>query len=202
MATATHATTRTRPGPAVTSSRVLLRWALLLAPVALLAIGAWHRRWVSDDGFINLRVVHQLTSGNGPVFNAGQRVEASTSPLWIYVLAVADLVLPVRLEWIAVVLGIGLTLAGLTLAILGSRALWGDDEPNALFVPAGAAVFVVLLPVWTFSSSGLENGLAGAWLGGSLWLLARWSAGDRRLSWPTAVLLGLGPLIRPELAIL
>ena len=35
---------------------------------------------VGDDGFINLRVVSQIKAGNGPVFNAGERVEAATSP--------------------------------------------------------------------------------------------------------------------------
>ena len=39
-------------------------------------IAAWHYRWMSDDGFINLRVVSELRAGHGPVFNPGERVEA------------------------------------------------------------------------------------------------------------------------------
>ena len=37
--------------------------------------GGWARRWMSDDGLIVLRTVRNLLAGNGPVFNAGERVE-------------------------------------------------------------------------------------------------------------------------------
>lgn len=43
----------------------------------LFAWGAWQRRWIADDGLIVLRTVRNLLAGNGPVFNAGERVEAS-----------------------------------------------------------------------------------------------------------------------------
>ena len=140
-----------------------LRWVnvvLLSLPVLYLADRAWDRRWMSDDGFITLRVVKQLLHGNGPVFNVGERVEASTSALWTYVLAAADAVVPGRLEWTAVVLGIVLTLAGVALATAGAVALLGDRGRGVLLVPAGAAVLAALTPVWTFSSSGLEGGLS------------------------------------------
>ena len=38
----------------------------------------YQRRWVTEDAFISLRVVQQVLAGNGPVFNAGERVEAYT----------------------------------------------------------------------------------------------------------------------------
>ena len=80
---------------------------LVVAPVALLVIMAWNMRWMSDDGFIHLRVADQLLHGNGPVFNAGERVEASTSPLWVFLLAATRLAAPLlSLEWIAVLSGI------------------------------------------------------------------------------------------------
>ncbi len=181
-----------------------LRWlnaALLSLPVLYLADRAWSRRWMSDDGFITLRVVHQLLDGNGPVFNAGERVEASTSALWTYVLAFADLVTPVRLEWIAVLLGIALTLGGVALATAGATTLLGVEGRGALLLPAGAAVLAALTPVWTFSSSGLEGGLAFTWLGACLLVLARWAMREPRLSATAAALLGLGPLVRPDLGL-
>ena len=46
--------------------------------------GGWTRRWMSDDGLIVLRTVRNILAGNGPVFNAGERVEANTSTLWQY----------------------------------------------------------------------------------------------------------------------
>ena len=94
---------------------------LLLVPVLILAWMGWRQRWTADDGFINLRIVRQLLAGNGPVFNAGDRVEAGTSPAWIVLLAALDVVLPLRLEWIALFAGLGATLGGLAFAIFGTR---------------------------------------------------------------------------------
>jgi arabinofuranosyltransferase len=200
----------------VTGRRRWLQVALLVAPVLVLAAGAWARHWMSDDGFINLRVVSMIKSGHGPVFNAGERVEAGTSPLWVWTLAFADVITPFRLEWVAVVTGIGLSVAGVAFAIAGSRLLAGPRDRAELLVPVGAAVVVALAPMWTFASSGLENGLTYAWLGACLWTLARWArpsregptaspvvqpSQDRGLSSIGAVLIGLGPLVRPELAL-
>jgi arabinofuranosyltransferase len=179
----------------------ILRWALLALPVVILAERAWARRSMSDDGFITLRVVSQIVNGNGPVFNIGERVEASTSPLWTYMLAVGDILTPIRLEWIAVVSGIALSLAGVTFAVFGARALVRNRQPDELLAPVGALVFVAIAPVWNFSSTGLEVGLVFGWLGLTLWALAQWSRADAPLPRASAVLIGLGPLIRPELAL-
>jgi arabinofuranosyltransferase len=179
----------------------VLSWAACAVPVIFLAQRAWALRWMNDDGFITLRVVRQLVEGHGPVFNAGERVEAATSILWVSTLAIGDLVLPLRLEWIAVVLGIALTLAGVTFALLAGRSVAVSLSPGAVLVPVGAVVFVAVKPVWIFSSSGLEGGLVTAWLGGSLWLLQRWASSGDPLRAASAVVLGLGPLIRPELAL-
>ena len=173
--------------------------AAVALPVLALAIGAWNYRWMSDDGFINLRVVRNLTQGHGPVFNVGERVEASTSPLWVAVLYLVDLVTPLRLEWVAVLTGIALSLAGLTLAGLGAVRLHDRD---GLVLPVGALVLVAIAPMWKFASSGLENGLTFASIGAAFFVVATWSRDDRMPGWATAGLVGLGPLIRPELAIL
>lgn len=180
----------------------LRRIAAFGIPVVILAAGAWHSRWMSDDGFINLRIVRQILAGNGPVFNAGERVEAATSPLWVFLLTLGDVVTPVRLEWIAVLGGIAFTLLGVVGAIWGSMRLQRADAPDARWIPAGALLLAVYAPMWRFSSSGLESGLTFGWLGISLALLARWSSEDRRLSWWEAIVLGLGPLVRPELSLI
>ncbi len=184
--------------PAMTCA---LSWALCAVPLVVLAERAWALRWMNDDGFITLRVVDQLMDGHGPVFNPGERVEAATSVLWVATLAAGDLVLPLRLEWVAVALGIALTVAGVALAVLAGRSVAGRLHPGAVLVPVGALVLVAVKPVWVFSSSGLEGGLVTAWLGASLWLLQRWAASDGPLPAASAVVLGLGSLIRPELAL-
>ena len=103
--------------------RRLIKVGLLAVPLVVLALGAWNYRWMHDDGFINLRVISQIKAGNGPVFNAGERVEAFTSPLWLATLLVADVLTPIRLEWIAVLGGIALSLVGIALALMGSIRL-------------------------------------------------------------------------------
>ena len=67
----------------------LERAALLLA--LLLTAGlAWPlRHYVTDDTYIHLRYAQQLARGEGFVFNTGERVYGTTSPLWVLCLAEA-----------------------------------------------------------------------------------------------------------------
>jgi len=181
--------------------RVLQR-VVLAAPLVLIAVVAWAHRWMFDDGFIYLRVVRQIRVGHGPVFNAGERVEAFTSPLWVAVLSVADLVAPVRLEWIAVGLGIVCSVLGGALAIAGAARLTRLDAPRGFLVPVGIVVFAAVLPVWYFETSGLETGLVFAWLGACTWILANWAQREEgRLSRFGLAVIGLGWLVRPELVV-
>lgn len=166
--------------------------------VALVAAG-WARRWTTDDGFINLRIVRQLLEGNGPVFNAGERVEAYTSPLWIAALTAGDVLLPLALEWVAVVVALALGGTGMWLLCLASAELLG--RPGERVVPFGALVLLALPPVWDFSTSGLEFGLTLCWLGAVLLVLARWAGDGATLRAGGAVVLGLGPLVRPDAAL-
>jgi arabinofuranosyltransferase len=160
---------------------------------------------MSDDGYINLRIVWNVVHGHGPVFNVGERVEVGTSPLWIAVLAV--LRLPLWFAdpaWLAVLAGIGLSLVGLALAIAGARRWWASLGRPAV-LPAGALALVALPPMWDFASSGLETGLSFAWLGACWWALAgRLDDEPRRAPhdpWWLPVLIGLAPLVRPDLLV-
>ena len=101
----------------------IVQVAVLAAPLVMLTVAGWAHRWIFDDGFIYLRVVRQIRVGHGPVFNTGQRVEAFTSPLWVGVLALADLVTPIRLEWLAVLLGVAGSVAGAACATFGAMRL-------------------------------------------------------------------------------
>ncbi|HEY8544293.1 MAG TPA: hypothetical protein VIL36_04565 [Acidimicrobiales bacterium] len=198
---------RVRPGAAVAVG----------APVAAFAILAWDHRWVSDDGFINLRIVWNILEGHGPVFNEGERVEAGTSPLWLAVLAVGRVLLWfLDPAWVAVLAGIALTLVGLAFAALGARRWWASLGRDAV-LPLGAATIVALPPMWDFASSGLETGLGFGWLGLCWWATARRLGGRERAEeqgyddyeepltvdrpWWTPVLIGLGPLVRPDFAL-
>jgi arabinofuranosyltransferase len=182
---------------------------LLGLPVSVLAFGAWSHRWVTDDAFINLRVVDMTLHGHVLAFNAGERVEAGTSPLWVLTLTALKVALGwfLDISWLAVLCGLGLTLFGLGAGMAASVTLIRHVEAGArlrLF-PAGTLVLAVLPPVWDFATSGLETGMTFGWIGACYWFLAcRYVRGpdDSPLTpWWGLVLLGLGPLIRPDLLI-
>ena len=158
-------------------------------------------------------MVQHLLAGHGPLFNLGERVEAYTNPLWVAVLALWG-ALGGPLEPGALLLGLAAALGGLVAAQLGAARLArrlheGDGGPGAgLIVPCGAVVLAVLPPVWDFATSGLETGLTFGWLGLSYLLLVGRVLGTdgRRAASPgrlhlAALAIGLGPLVRPDLAI-
>jgi arabinofuranosyltransferase len=181
----------------------LLRVLVILLPVLVMAWIGWQHRWTADDGFINFRIVRNIREGHGPVYNIGDRVESGTSSLWIAILVIADLLTPLRIELIAMFGGLGATLAGLTFGIFGTkRALMLTGAPAGTLVPLGALIYVALPPAWDFSTSGLETGLGILWLGACWWLLVRVvdraEHGDRWRPWWVPVVLGLGPLVRPD----
>lgn len=170
---------------------------------ALFAIGGWQRRWIADDGLIVLRTVRNLLAGNGPVFNAGERVETNTSTAWTYIVWFFSWLTQARLEY--VVLGVALTLSVLAIvfAMLGSARLWGGSS-SALLLPAGALVYIAVPPARDYVTSGLESGLVIAWLGLLFWLMVRWSQAERvRVPGLLGLvfLAGLAPLIRPEMTL-
>jgi arabinofuranosyltransferase len=160
---------------------------------------------MADDGFLHLRVVDQVVDGNGPVFNAGERVEASTSPLWVCLLTVLSFVGGLGLPWKAVLAGMVLTAIGMVAAQRGALALSraaGDDRP---VWPLGTVAVAALAPFWDYTTSGLETGLSFAWIGASCWWVAvRATAATpprRRAELAGAVLVSLGYTIRPDLAL-
>src|SRR5436309_1474371 len=176
-------------------------------PVLLVASLGYARRWVTEDAFIDLRIVRHLLAGHGPVFNVGERVEAYTSPLWVALLAAWGAV-PAPLELAAVALGLVASLAGVLLAQSAAWTLAASlrEHPPTraqpwLALPLGAAVFAVIPVVWDFVTSGLESGLVVAWLGTAFWLLVRARPLTPRHARLAAFALRCGPLVRPDLAL-
>ncbi len=98
------------------------------------------------------------------MFNAGERVEASTSPLWVFTLAGLkwSVLRFVELPWIAVGVGLAATAGALAVATVAARRLW-RSTPEGLLVPAGALVVACLSPFWDYATSGLEVGLVLLW---------------------------------------
>ncbi len=183
----------------------------------LFLYGAWERRWIADDGLIVLRTVRNLLAGNGPVFNAGERVEANTSTIWTYLVYAGSWLSEARLEYVVLTIALVLSTAAIGVAMFGTFALLEARERGialgrngartgraAIYLPAGVLVYIAVPPARDFATSGLETCLVIFWIA-ALWLLmVRWAT--RKVRTPELLLLafwgGLGPLVRPELVII
>ena len=177
-----------------------------LAGIAVVGVAfaalAFHHRWIADDGLIVVRTVKNIVAGNGPVFNAFERAEADTSTLWPWILALLAGI--TRIDPVALTLytGMVMAIAGLVLAMDATRRLHRGRGSDAVLLPAGALVLIGAMPFWDFASSGLETGLCTLWLAGCWWLLvAATPERTRRFQLVTAFVLGLGPLVRPDFAL-
>ncbi|MFV8161701.1 flagellar motor control protein ZomB [Mycobacterium sp. 134] len=201
-------------------------WVSVVVVAGLFGWGAWQRRWIADDGLIVLRTVRNLLAGNGPVFNAGERIEANTSTAWTYLVTLgAWLGGPVRMEYVALAFALMLSVLGVVLAMLGTGRLYAPSLQGrrALLLPAGALVYIAVPPARDFATSGLENGLVLAYLGLLWWMMVCWSqalraapktvgrgspktapspVSSRYFEGALAAVAGLSVLIRPELALI
>ncbi len=174
------------------------RWntGVAVAAVAVILVAGYARRWISDDGLIYVRAVEQILAGNGPVYNVGERAETSTGTLWQWLLTVVGFVLPDSLPQLAVYLGLAFTGAAFALGVTGAQRLHGGAP-----VPVGVVILLALSPMWDFATSGLETGLAFAWIAGGWWMLVHSRDSSRMSLSGIAFVLGLGPLVRPDLAL-
>jgi arabinofuranosyltransferase len=194
-------------------------WVGVVVVAGLFGWGAWQRRWIADDGLIVLRTVRNLLAGNGPVFNQGERVEANTSTVWTYLVALGGWIGgPVRLEYVALALALTLSVLGVVLAMLGAGRLYAPGllGRRALLLPAGALVYIAIPPARDFATSGLENGLVLAYLGLLWWMMVCWSQALRTqprdeparnatggpFDAALAFVAGASVLVRPELALI
>jgi arabinofuranosyltransferase len=190
-----------RPPAAAERLRPVHGWhaALVAVPTAALFVLGYRRRWICDDGLIYLRPVRQILAGNGPVFNVGERAESSTGTLWQWLLALATWVTGEDPAFLAVGLGLVLSTAGFAFALLATCRL---HRGAGLLLPAGVFVLLAVPPFWSYMTSGLESGLGTFWTGLSWWLLTRTRRGqESRPTCTAAFVFGLGPLVRPDLAV-
>jgi arabinofuranosyltransferase len=195
--------------PYDTTVRVTL-WVSVTIVAVLFGWGAWQRRWIADDGLIVLRTVRNLLAGNGPVFNVGERVETNTSMVWTYLLYAASwLSGPMRLEYVALVLALVLSVLGLALLMLGTGRLYAPSllGHRAVVLPAGALVYLAIPPARDFATSGLESGLVLAYLGLLWWMMVCWSQAlrvrpcGRAFTAALAFVAGCSVQVRPDLTL-
>lgn len=174
-----------------------ITWITIAIVVACYAVLAWNRRWIADDGLIVVRTVRQLLEGNGPVFNAFERAEASTSTLWTYLVALVTFISRQAPESVAIYTGMALAVAAIPIACDATGRWQRARGETAPLVPAGMLIFIGVVPFWDFASSGLETGLCFAYLATCWWLLVD----VERRTLAAVIVFGLGPLVRPDFAV-
>lgn len=168
------------------------RNTLLVILLLLLALVLIRTAWVCDDAYITFRTIDNLAHGHGLTWNAGERVQVFTHPLWLVLVA---LLYPVTGEFYFTVLflSIALTLLAAGLAVR-----------HRLTFAAGLIGLTVLLfsrAFTDYATSGLENPLLYLILGLFGWLWYRREENLRTLTL-LALAAALGALTRPDTILL
>lgn len=164
-----------------------LEWALLLLGLGL----TWRYFWFMDDAFVYFRYVDNLLwLGRGLVFNPGEYVEGYSSPLWTLLL------IPLR----ATTLDYYVSLRGAALvccALFWATSVWLNQRlsPPGPRISLGTAFAMTHYGVLAYFSSGLETPLVQ--LAACAFAVLALKPASR--AWQLVV--GLAPLIRPELAV-
>jgi arabinofuranosyltransferase len=175
-----------------TSPRLPGRTPWLVAGALGVALVLTWQAWLCDDAFITFRIIDNFHNGYGLTWNVGERVQASTHPLWLFVVSSASSFtgeLPVT------TLVISLVLSMITVVIVVTQ--WTSNQVAAV----GALVVLVSSRAFVeYSTSGLENCLSH--LLAALFLVSwfRWSdQTSPRGLWSLGVCAGLMAFTRIDL---
>lgn len=131
------------------SQLVARKWALVFFGLAF--IWTFFRyAWITEDAFINFRVIENVRDGYGLVWNPGERVQVFTSPMWMLLTLSASLLTGEEL-YTVIVLSFILVAATFFLLYISSGK-------NAVLFLAVATLFFSR-SIRDYASSGLETPL-------------------------------------------
>ncbi|MBI5238515.1 MAG: hypothetical protein HY887_08865 [Deltaproteobacteria bacterium] len=173
---------------------------LSLAEWILIILGLWLiyiKAHITDDGYIYFRYVLNIWDGNGPVYNPGEFVEGYTSPLWLFLLASTGFVFDTLIADVYFI-GLALGLASFLLIIYIHRLMAGRLKNPASYSPYVLALFVSFAPATAFFTSGLETPLVILYA--VLYAIMVLEGLSSRILW--AIIIAIGPVVRPELGII
>jgi len=184
-----------RPPAATRLDRIALGVAALLTAALAFPL----RHYVTDDTFIHLQYARHLAHGQGFVFNPGERVYGSTSPLWVLLLGGA---IALGADGLGASKALGAAALGFALFAWWrlARQTIADPRLRALAIVTWAAHAWML----RWSLSGMETPLAVALvLAGLVAFTAGDDPGARRFAGlPASVWWALAALARPECGLL
>lgn len=116
----------------------------------LVGIVVW-KAWVTDDAYITFRTAQHFVEGRGLVWNAGERVQVYTHPLWMFLVSGAY-ALTREFFYTSIVLGVACTLAAAWLLATRVASSWHAALAGLLVLTSSRAFT-------DFSTAGLENPL-------------------------------------------
>jgi arabinofuranosyltransferase len=145
--------------------------------------------WVAEDAYITFRTIAIFLAHKGLTFNVGERVQAFTHPLWLFVMSGAYYV---TRDFFYTSIAVSLLLALVTAAILALRL-----AQSMTAAVLGLVVLILSKAYIDYSTSGLENSLTHLIVVVFLVLLFKAGMTNRRLFFLT-LMASLGTLSRPD----
>ncbi len=163
MTEANQHTSFLSPDPAYPAWLKALLWGM--PPLVALAVGLRYGAFIIDDAYITFRYAHNLAAGKGLVFNPGDPVLGTTTPLWAVILAIFKM-LGMEITQAARFLGL-FSIAGLVLIV---QALAARSLP--LVVSSALGFCLALHPDTPFiANSGMETAFSMVLVYGGLLLI-------------------------------
>ena len=154
---------------------------LIVAALILRLLWITYTDYTNEDAFITFRYARQLVEGNGFVYNLGEHIYGTTTPLFTFLLA----------GWLAIpgsdvvtgarILGLAASLGALCFTILTLRRLGGSHPQQVLVL----SLFVFSSRFWAIDTGGMETPVVIFLMSASWYTLV-----SKRMSW-TGVLSGL-----------
>jgi hypothetical protein len=169
-----------------------------VAVVGAFAAEAWLTDWRAgvplDDAFIHLRIADNLASGRGFGFNPGEPLPATTSPLWVLLLALPA-VLGANLVAAAKVLS---AISLLAVSVGTARLGWRLTRRNDVALLAGLGAVLSGRLVWAAASAMETLAFTAFALFALERAMAREEGASRRTDIGLGLLFGASALLRPE----
>lgn len=150
--------------------------------------------WIADDAYISLRVVDNFVNGYGLRWNVDERVQAYTSPLWVFVLSGAYYVTR-EAYFTTLLVSFVVSLAAVLLVALRTA-------PSKTGAVLALGILVMSRAFIDYSTSGLENPLTHFLLAVFAYLLLKSKSNSPRLLLQLTLLTSLAMVNRMDTVLL
>ncbi len=167
---------------------------IAFALAGLITVGIQFYLWphVTDDAYISFRYAFHLATGNGLVFNVGERVEGFSNPLWTMLLGGVFALTRIPLPDLARGIGLMCALGTIIIIIVINRRHLSHAGIYPLYL---SLLFLLVTPGFhVYATAGLEGPLLSFLI--VLGVHLSMSPGRRNLL--AAVVFGLVGITRPE----